>query len=187
MDTRVQSKIVLLEQLHWLFSYMWQGCSKWSGWLDFGQITISQGKNKIPFYKKQQINKNTRVIFEHVQCVIDIMIQQIENAYDEAESNQPPMHTRMFYAMDGILLHKNYVPDRVRKSFVGLIDLEQHTNSKRQTSHMSYQKTYQPPMHLITQHMLRVKSGLISCEDLSTALHVFHIQYTSYVAIQTVM
>ena len=28
--------------------------------------TISQGKNKVPFYKKQVINKSTRVIFELV-------------------------------------------------------------------------------------------------------------------------
>ena len=34
-----------------------------SGWSGFGQTTISQGKNKIPFYKKQVINKSTRVIF----------------------------------------------------------------------------------------------------------------------------
>ena len=37
--------------------------SKWSGWSGFGWTTISQGKNKIPFYKKQVINKSTRVIF----------------------------------------------------------------------------------------------------------------------------
>ena len=34
------------------------------GWSGFGRTTISQGKNKVPFYKKQVINKNTRVIFE---------------------------------------------------------------------------------------------------------------------------
>ena len=27
------------------------------GWSGFGRNTISQGKNKIPFYKKQVINK----------------------------------------------------------------------------------------------------------------------------------
>ena len=30
-----------------------------SGWSGFGWTTISQGKNKIPFYKKQVINKST--------------------------------------------------------------------------------------------------------------------------------
>ena len=30
-----------------------------------GPCTISQGKNKIPFYKKQKINKSTKVVFEH--------------------------------------------------------------------------------------------------------------------------
>ena len=34
-----------------------------SGWSGFGWTTISQGKNKIPFYKKQVINKSTSVIF----------------------------------------------------------------------------------------------------------------------------
>ena len=43
-----------------------QGRSKWSGWSGFGRTTISQGKNKVPFYKKQVINKSTRVIFELV-------------------------------------------------------------------------------------------------------------------------
>ena len=40
-----------------------QGRSKRSGWSGFGRTTISQGKNKVPFYKKQVINKGTRVIF----------------------------------------------------------------------------------------------------------------------------
>ena len=47
-----------------------QGCSRWSGWSGFGRTTISQGKNKIPLYRKQVINKNTRVIFGLVQLVI---------------------------------------------------------------------------------------------------------------------
>ena len=47
-----------------------QGRSKRSGWSGFGRITISQGKNKVPFYKKQVINKSTRVIFGLVQLVI---------------------------------------------------------------------------------------------------------------------
>ena len=33
-----------------------QGRSKWSGWSGFGWTTISESKNKIPFYKKQVIN-----------------------------------------------------------------------------------------------------------------------------------
>ena len=40
-----------------------QGCSKWSGWSGFDQTIIPQVKNKIPFYKKQVINKSTRAIF----------------------------------------------------------------------------------------------------------------------------
>ena len=40
-----------------------QGRSKRSGWSGFGRTTISQGKSKFPFYKKQVINKSTRVIF----------------------------------------------------------------------------------------------------------------------------
>ena len=43
-----------------------QGCSKRSGWSGVGRTTISQGKNKVPFYKKQVINKSTRMIFELV-------------------------------------------------------------------------------------------------------------------------
>ena len=39
-------------------------------WSGFGQTTISQGLNKILFYKKQVINKNTRVMFGLVQLVI---------------------------------------------------------------------------------------------------------------------
>ena len=47
-----------------------QGRSKRSGWSGFGRTTISQGKNKVSFYKKQVINKSTRVIFGLVQLVI---------------------------------------------------------------------------------------------------------------------
>ena len=72
-----------------------QGCSRWSGWSGFSQTTISQGKNKIPFYKKKVINKSTRVIFGLVQLIIIIMIQWIEKAYDEVENNRPPTHAKL--------------------------------------------------------------------------------------------
>ena len=44
--------------------------SKRSGWSGFGRTTISEGKTKTPFYKKQVINKSTGVIFGLVQFVI---------------------------------------------------------------------------------------------------------------------
>ena len=47
-----------------------QGHSRRSGWSGFGRTTISQGKNTIPFYRKQVINESTRVIFGLVQHVI---------------------------------------------------------------------------------------------------------------------
>ena len=47
-----------------------QGRSRRSGWSGFGRTTISQGKNKITFYRKQVINKSTRVVFGLVQLVI---------------------------------------------------------------------------------------------------------------------
>ena len=47
-----------------------QSRSRRSGWSGFGRTTISQGKNKITFYKKQVINKSTRVIFGLAQLVI---------------------------------------------------------------------------------------------------------------------
>ena len=59
-----------------------QGHSKRSGWLGFGRTTISHGKNKIPFYKKQIINKSTRVIFGLLYCnTVD------RKAYNEIENN----------------------------------------------------------------------------------------------------
>ena len=51
-------------------STLLQGRSRRSGWSGFSQTTISQDKNKIPFYKKQVINKSTRVIFGLVQLII---------------------------------------------------------------------------------------------------------------------
>ena len=47
-----------------------EGRSRRSGWSGFGRTTISQGKNKVPFYKKQTINKSSRVIFGLIQLVI---------------------------------------------------------------------------------------------------------------------
>ena len=46
-----------------------QGYSKQSGWSGFGWTTITQGKNKIPLYKKKVINKSTKVIFGLVMLV----------------------------------------------------------------------------------------------------------------------
>ena len=56
-----------------------QGRSRWSGWSGFDRTTISQGKNKFHFYRKQVIDKRTRA------CCITI--QYIEKAYDEVENN----------------------------------------------------------------------------------------------------
>ena len=47
-----------------------QGCSRWSDWLGFGWTTISQGRNKILFYRKQVVIKSTGGIFGLVQLVI---------------------------------------------------------------------------------------------------------------------
>ena len=51
-----------------------QGHSRRSGWSGFSRTTISLGKNKISFYRKQVTNKCTRVVFGLVQLII-IMIQ----------------------------------------------------------------------------------------------------------------
>ena len=40
-----------------------QGCRNQFGWSGFGRTIVSQGKNKIPFHKKQVINKSAKVIF----------------------------------------------------------------------------------------------------------------------------
>ena len=43
------------------------------------------------------------MIFGHVQLVI-ITIQLIEKAYNEVKNSQSPMHARIFYAAQGILV-----------------------------------------------------------------------------------
>ena len=53
-----QENFVTFNKLSVFSHFNWhRGCSKCSGWSGFGRTTISQGKNKIPFYKKQVINK----------------------------------------------------------------------------------------------------------------------------------
>ena len=54
-----------------LSTHFVQGCSRWSGWSGFGWTTISEGKNKISFYRKLVINKSTRVIFGLVEKEYD--------------------------------------------------------------------------------------------------------------------
>ena len=44
--------------------------SRQSGWLGFGQTTISQGKTKLHLTKKQEINKSTKVNFGLIRVVI---------------------------------------------------------------------------------------------------------------------
>ena len=46
-----------------LILVMLQDRSNWSGSSGLGRTTFSQGKHKIPFYKKQVINKGARAIF----------------------------------------------------------------------------------------------------------------------------
>ena len=74
-----------------------QGSSSLSSWSGFGQTNISQGKNKIPFYKKQ-INKSSRVILDLFSLLCYDAVDR--KAFDEVENNQLPMHAKYF------MLHK---------------------------------------------------------------------------------
>ena len=47
-----------------------QSQRKWSGCYGFGQTNFSQGKNKIPFLKKQVIKKGASVIFGLVRLIM---------------------------------------------------------------------------------------------------------------------
>ena len=72
------------------------GCS------GFGWTIISQGKNKIPFYKKHVINKSASVIFGLTKLtIID------RKAYQHVQDYQPPMHVlNLLLYSQGILLCK---------------------------------------------------------------------------------
>ena len=47
-----------------------QSQRKWSGCCGFGQTSFSQGKNKIPFLKKQVIKKGASIIFGLVRLIM---------------------------------------------------------------------------------------------------------------------
>ena len=85
-----------------------QGRSKRSGWSGFGRTTIyiSQGKNKIPFYKKQVIDKSTRVIFGLVQLVT-LRYNRQKKHNDEVDNNRTPTHAKfscsiMYYIVQNL-------------------------------------------------------------------------------------
>ena len=64
------SQMVVQEQETNMIEHSIQGRSRQSGWSGFGRTTIFQGKNKVPFYKRQVINKSSRVFFRLVQLVL---------------------------------------------------------------------------------------------------------------------
>ena len=72
-----------------------------------GPLAICQGKNQVPFHRKQVVTKSTRVIFVLLAIACYIMVQQIEKGYDEVENNQSLTHIKIFHAAEGILLCKN--------------------------------------------------------------------------------
>ena len=63
-DSARDNTIMHLLRCLWFFVAHYQGHSRQSGWPGFGRTTISQDKNKIPFYRKQVINKSARVILD---------------------------------------------------------------------------------------------------------------------------
>ena len=79
-----------------------QGKWKQSGCSGFGWTTISQGKNKIPFYKNQVKNKSGSVIFWLTKLtIID------RKAYQHMQDYQPPMHVlNLLLYSQGTLLCK---------------------------------------------------------------------------------
>ena len=108
---KIMEKLKELEELSWLISswqvlLQYQGRSKRPGWSGFGWITISQGKNKIPFYKKPLRNKSNRVIFDLFSLlyydIIDI------KTYNEVENNRLLMHTKYF------MLHKVFYCTKIK-------------------------------------------------------------------------
>ena len=96
------------------------------------------------------------------------MIRCIEKAYNAVENNRPSTHSRIFYATQGILLCKNQVINSAK--VICRFHSLRIVLSNRLTSHMSIGKV--PAAHAFNYIVLRVKSGLTSCEDLATALPI---------------
>ena len=116
--------------------HTYQGRSKRSGWSGFGWTTISQGKSKVPFYKKQVINKSTRVIFGLVQLII-LQYNYYIKAYDEVENNRPPTQTRILYATQGIYSIAQKLSNKQSAKVICRFNRLRIAHSKRQTSHIS--------------------------------------------------
>ena len=68
VDWSWSGSVVKCLDLDWICIQVWcekalrlASHSKWSVWSGFSQTIISQGKNKIPFHKKQVVNNSTRL------------------------------------------------------------------------------------------------------------------------------
>ena len=62
-----------------------QDHSRQSGWSGFGRTTIFQDNNKIPFHRKQVINKSTRVILD--LYIYGLLYYDTVDRDDEVENN----------------------------------------------------------------------------------------------------
>ena len=112
-DSARDSTVMHLLHCLWFFVAHYQGRSRRSGWSGFGWTIISQDKNKVPFYRKQVINKSAKVIFWTCSaCYYDALYRKTYNA---VENNRSPTHARIFYATQGFLLCKSLVINRVLK------------------------------------------------------------------------
>ena len=72
-----------------------QGRGRWSGWSGFGWTTISRDKNKIPFYKKEVINKSIMAIFGSSSYNT-----VHKKACNDVENNRLPIHVKYFMQYD---------------------------------------------------------------------------------------
>ena len=81
------------------------------------------------------------------------------------EYYQLPMHTKIFYAKQGVLLCKTYISiKQSAKVILGLIDLEQHTARDKQAVWILENLS---AAHTFDYIVLRIKPDLTSYEDLA--------------------
>ena len=151
-----------------LLSIPTQGRSRRSGWSGFGQTTIFQGKNEIPFFRKQVINKSTRVIFGLVQLVVLRYSRQKKDMIRWKIISRPRMQKQF-------MQHKVYycakLSNKQSAKVICRFDrLRKHYTARDRKSYMSIEKL--SSTHTFNYIVLRVKHGLTSCKDFATALQL---------------
>ena len=123
--------------------YTQQGHSRRSGGSGCGLISISQGKNKIPFYKKEAINKSIREFLDFYSFLYYDRVDR--KGLWLHENNRPPTHIKINILCYNDVFYYAKLSNKQNAKVICRFDRLRRVHSKRQKAIWALQKVIRHP------------------------------------------